>query len=312
MALAAPHGYRVQHVWHRNLSGGHARDVVVTSASPPRKAIAEPGRYPSVDLRVLAPDRRKGRWKVVFDAQKVVSGYPCTPQSTNIVPCVSDMNYGATRLLSSAPGSRVDHVRFAHLVSRRRDDLVFSTATLGGADGGFQSVLAVVDFGWGDANLAYVWTGGRGIGWRIGRGEIHAQAGYWQGVDTPTGGLGTYRFSVAHRGDLHQFAETSDDRAWLGVTTRVSRAATRVVGIEANSPAQRALRVGDVLVKVLNPPSPDWPPTVDGKIRLFHAGQVARLLINRGGHRMVVPVRLGSLKDAIPQLFPFDSRLEGL
>ena len=314
MALAAPHGYRVQHVWHRNLTGGRVRDVIVSSASPPRKAIAEPGRFPSVDLRVLATDSGTGRWKVVFDAQKVDSGFPCTPQTTNIVPCVSDMNFGATRLLDSAPGSSIGQVRFAHLVSRRRDDLVVSTQTLGGADGGFQSVLAVVDFGfgWGAADLAYVWTGARGLQWKIAGRQIRAEAGYFQGIDTPTGTLRTYHFSVAPSGDLHQFAEMSDDRAWLGVTTRVGRAATSVVGIEPNSPALHALQVGDVLVKVLNPPKPDWPPTVDGKIRMFHAGQVAHLLIDRDGRRMVVSVRLGSLKDAIPQLFPFDSRLEGL
>ena len=106
-----------------------------------------------------------------------------------------------------------------------------------------------------------------------------------------------YRFSVANRNG--NFVETSDNRPWLGVTVRGSK----VIGIAPDSPAARALRLGDLLLGVVHPRR-FVSHHLDDEIGALHAGQVARLLVKRDGHRIVVSVRLGSLKDSIPTLLP--------
>lgn len=295
LTSAAPKGYRIEHVWHVDLSGRHESDVVVTSASPHRVFRGLPGR--SMDLRVLERSPGAHRWKVAFDAQKVVPSTPCTPASSPS-PCYAYLGGSAVPLLDPHNAEIVGPVRFAHLLSRRREDLVFSEVSAAGA--AVPTTLAVVDFEGGYPILEYTWSGAHGLGWRVAHRRIYGHAGYYTPTDAECCPVRFYRFSVAFRDG--EFVETSDTRPWLGVTVRGSK----LVGIEPGSLAVKTLRLGDEILRVLNAPHYTRSRLPD-EIGALHAGQVARLLVRRGGRKLVVNVRLGSLKDSIPALLPADA-----
>jgi hypothetical protein len=292
IALAAPHGYRIEHVWRADLSSRRVRDAVVTSTGPHRVFGGLPGR--SKDLRVLERESGAHRWKVVFDAQKVVPTTPCTPASSPS-PCYAYLGGSGIPLLDPHNAETVGPVRFAHLLSRRRDDLVFSEVAAAGA--AVPTTLAVVDFEGGYPILEYTWSDAHGLRWSVAHRRIYGQAGYYTPTDAECCPVRMYRFSVASRDG--NFVETSDSRPWLGVSVRGSK----VIGIEPDSPAVGALRVGDALLGVLHPRR-STTKHLDDEIGALDAGQVARLVVKRDGHRIVVSVRLGSLKDSIPALLP--------
>lgn len=293
---AAPGGYRIVHVWHADLSGGRKPDVVVASAGPHRVFGGLPGR--SADLRVLEWEQGEQRWKVAFDAQKVVPATPCTPASSP-TSCYAYLGGSAIPLLDPSNAETVGPVRFAHLLSRRREDLVFSEVSASGS--ALPTTLAVVDFEGGYPILAYTWSGAHGLDWRVAHGEIHGQAGFYMPTDAECCPVRMYRFSVASRHG--NFVETSDNRPWLGVMVRGST----VVGIEPDSPAGKALRLGDSIVRVLDDPGRFTGRRLPDEIGALHAGQTARLLVERQDRRLILSVRLGSLKDAIPALLPANS-----
>jgi hypothetical protein len=292
IARAAPSGYRVAHVWRADLSGRGATDVVVTSVGPHTDYGGLPGR--PADLRVLEPSSGARGWKVVFDAQKVVPTSPCTPASSPD-PCYAYLGGSGAPLLDPRAAGAVGAVRFAHLLSRRREDLVFSALAASGS--ALPITLTVVDFQGGYPVVVYTWNGAHGLGWRVANGRIYGQAGYYTPTDAEGCPVRMYRFSVANRNG--NFVETSDNRPWLGVTVRGSK----VIGIAPDSPAARALRLGDLLLGVVHPRR-FTSHHLDDEIGALHAGQVARLIVKRDGRRIVVSVRLGSLKDSIPTLLP--------
>jgi hypothetical protein len=295
IARAAPSGYRIEHVWRADLSGRHVPDAVVTSIGPHRILGGLPGS--STDLRVLEWSRGSQRWQVAFDAQKVVPSTPCTPASSPH-PCYAYLGGSGIPLLDPRGADAVGAVRFAHLLSRRREDLVFSALTAAGSANPI--TLAVVDFQRGYPNLEYTWSGSHGLRWRVAHRRIDGEAGYYTQSDAECCPVRSYRFSVAPRDG--EFVETSDDRPWLGVTVRGSR----IVGIEPDSPAAKALRLGDVVVRILDAPRFTRNRLPD-EIGALHSGQAARLLVRRDGRRIVVHVRLGSLQDSIPALLPVNA-----
>ena len=282
--LGAPKGYRVQHIWRANLSGGHVPDVVVSSVGP-RVTIA--GLLParSKDLRVLTWNPRADRWTVSFDAQRVVAPHT---EPTPMLDPHADVSLGP--------------VRFAHILSRRREQLVFSAAN-NYFGSGIPMVLAVLDVKNGHARLAYSWGGEILKSWHVAHGRLYARAAYWTENEPHCCALRLYRFTVAPRhGTL---AETSDDRPWLGVKFRAWNRPLMGIAIDRNAPARGHLRVGDVVLKVLNAPrlpggKQPWTMLFD-RIGLFRPGQVARLLVERNGKKMSIRVKLGSEMDA-----PFD------
>lgn len=274
----------------------------------------------SMDLRVLGREPGSHRWRVRFDAQKVPTpGDSCAAGSQDRPACYpgNGGEYlgpgGAVTLLSRKADVSLGPVRFAHLLSKRYDDLIFSAAADAGGSG-IPMVLAVVDFRFGP-QVEYSWSGEALIGWHVAHGKLYAKANDWTVNDAHCCPIRAYRFTVAPRGG--EFVETGDNRPWLGVTAREHGSwgslPLKVVGIAPYSPARRALQVGDVLLRVLNAPGPPYynmPPTgFFDRLALFRPGQLARLLIRRDGVRMTVSVKLGSLKDAIPGVFPYDSRL---
>jgi S1-C subfamily serine protease len=75
-----------------------------------------------------------------------------------------------------------------------------------------------------------------------------------------------------------------------------------VVQLANGSPASGALRVGDVILDVLNPPHK--ARGIFDRLSLLDAGDTARLLVDRGKKRLSVSVRLGSLMNALGQFVP--------
>jgi hypothetical protein len=107
-----------------------------------------------------------------------------------------------------------------------------------------------------------------------------------------------------------------DDRPYLGVRVRVhgeglGDGPLEVLEVAGESPAAGKLRAGDVLLDVENDPPSEGrysgePMPLYNKVSAFDAGQTARLVINRDGNRITVPVELGSLKDAVTMPIPED------
>jgi hypothetical protein len=289
-SLGSPEGYRVERVWHANLSGGPVRDVVVDSVGPRVTSIG--GLHArSRDLRVLMWNRRADRWAVAFDAQRVM---PPHGNPTSMLDPHADVSFGP--------------VRFVHLLSSRdRDQLVFS-ASNNYFGSGTPMVLAVLDLEGGHAKFAYSWNGEILRGWHVAHGRLYATAAYWTENEPHCCPLRLYRFAIApRRGAL---SEVSDDRPWLGVKFERWNRPLKVIGIDPRSPALGRLRVGDVLLKVLNAPrlpyrKQPWTMVFD-RIGLFRPGQVAQLLVDRDGQKIRIDVKLGSKMDAPVDLLRFD------
>lgn len=321
--IAAPRGYRVARVWRAKLSPG--RRYIVVSSVGPRIAMLGQRSAKSMDLRVLDRDPGSRRWRVRFDAQKAPApGDSCAAGSQDRPACYAgnggeDLGPDAATLLSRKADVSLGPVRFAHLLSKHYDDLIFSAANDAGGSG-LPMVLAVVDFRFGFPSVEYSWSGEGLWGWHVAGRKLYGKASYWTWDDAHCCPIRTYRFAVELRGG--EFVETSDNRPWLGVTARAHEswdsvyAPLRVVAIAPYSPSRGALRVGDRLLRVLNAPRPRFggqpPAGFLDRLELLHPGQVARLLVRRDGRKITVRVRLGSLKDAIPSVFPFDSRLGDL
>jgi hypothetical protein len=318
--IAAPRGYRVQHVWRANLSEGRS-SLVVSSVGPHGTAFnGIHGR--SMDLRVLSWAPRSRRWRVRFDAHKVpMPDDSCIPGSQDGPGCyVED---GSEYLgFAGVPATLLDPkanvylgpVRFVHLLSRRHDQLVFSASNDYGGSG-TPMVPTVVDFAEGEPFVAYTWSGQLLRQWHVARRRLDVQAADWTWDDPHCCPLRSYHFTLAPRQGA--FVETRDDRPWLGVTAHQRGGWTRekldVVGIAPRSPARNALRVGDVLLKVLNPPRlphghQPWQGLLD-RLEAFRPGQVVQLLVERHGTKVVVRVKLGSVKNAIANVLPQDNSL---
>jgi hypothetical protein len=313
VARGVPDGYRAKQVWHTNLAGSEVPEVVVSSVGPPVGSLG----FHSADLRVLEWDALPHRWSVAFDAQKV------KPPNTYGEPGRSNSGPGyypdalaaqeQKPLLDPNADVRLGPVRFGTLLDGSRLQLVFSAAfSYGGS--GVPTVLAVVDFKGDLANLAYVWSG-EGLGnWKIANRSLRARANYWTPADSHCCPLRTYGFTVASRNGY--LAETRDDRPWLGLTVRELNGPGGLAGplqvteLAGGSPARGHLRAGDVLLDVLNGPSPpkQADPTASSsffnKLNRLDAGDVAKLSVQRGGSRIEVSVPLGSMKDAYGQPLP--------
>ena len=307
-----PSNYRATQVWHVDLSGDSVPEVVVASVGPPVTSF----NFHSADLRVLEWDALAHRWSVAFDAQKVVprESYG-EPGVSNSGPGVYAGGFAAGQqtppLLDPKADVTLGSVRFGALLPGQRKQLLFSAfSNYGGS--GVPGVLAVIDFKGGVANLIYSWSGEGLDAWKVVDGRLQARAAYWTPADPHCCALRDYRFTIAPvRGYL---TETSDERPWLGVTVRelsgqaMDPGPLQVLSFADQAPARGALRVGDVLLDVLNAPPP--PPhadssaasTIFGKLNLLNAGQTAKLLVERGGARITVAVKLGSMKDcyAVP------------
>lgn len=312
VALGVPAGYRARHVWHANLSAGPAPDVVVESVGPPVTALG----FHSADLRVLEWDPLARRWTVAFDAQKVEPrpGYGTPADSNNGPGYYTDgaASRERTPLLDPKANVTMGPVRFGKLLPGSREQLVFSAvANYGGS--GVPGVLAVVDFKGGVADLVYTW-GGEGLGrWRIAGALLTARAAYWTPADPHCCAIRDYSFGVAARdGYLTEFA---DERPWLGVTVREQggfgdrNGPLTVLSLDDNAPAKGHLEVGDVILRVLDPPPHrkdvgELASKLFDEISLFDAGQTAKLLVRRHGSDLAVSVPLGSLEDSYGDPLP--------
>ena len=317
--LAAPSGYRVKRVWRAELTPG--RSYLVVSSVGPRSELLGQRSAKSMDLRVLQREPGSGHWRVRFDAQRAPApSDSCAAGSQDLPACYpgsggEDLNLDAPMLLSGKADVSLGPVRFAHLLSKRYDDLIFSAANYAGGSG-MPMVLAVVDFRFGP-QVEYSWSGEGLWSWHVAHRKLYGKASFWTWNDAHCCPIRAYRFAVAPRGG--EFVETSDNRPWLGVTARertYGSGPLKVVGIAPYSPARRALRVGDELLRVLDAPRPPYggkpPPGFFDRLNLFRPGQVVRLLVKRGGAKITVSVKVGSLKDSIPQVFRFDSPLVDL
>ncbi len=309
IALGVPAGYRAKQVWHAHLSGQSVPEVVVASVGPPVSSLS----FHSADVRVLEWDSLAHHWSVAFDAQKVVPRESFgDPGSSNNAPG-STFTPLATPLLDPKANVTLGPVRFVTLLAGKRQQLAFNaSANYGGS--GVPGVLAVVDFKGGLADVVYTWTGEGLLGWHVANRVLTATAEYWTPSDAHCCPVGSYKFTIAAKKGY--FAEASDTRPWLGLTVHPvapgwpPSGALQVIGLADKAPAEGRLRVGDVLVDVLNAPAPSksfqgaTDESIFDKLVLFHAGDTATLVVDRGGRRFIVPVRLGSMRDSFDQFLP--------
>lgn len=310
VGLGVPYGYRATHVWRADLSGQSVPDVIVASAGPPVTAFD----YHSADLRVLVWDPLAHQWSVAFDAQKVLPSQfgLGDPGSSNDSPGLSYDGPLTTPLVDPKADAGLGPVRFVQLLPGRRDQLAFE-ATMNYGGSGVPQVLAVVDFKSGIANVIYTWNGEGLIRWHVTEHALHGQAEYWTPTDAHCCALGRYTFSVAQ--GKYGVEETGDTRAWLGVVVQQLNESDglagglRVTGFADNAPAAGHLRVGDVILNVLGAPKPPKNfgvnhESIFDKLILMRPGETARLVVDRGGVRIVVAVKLGSMRDSLGTSLP--------
>ncbi len=300
LARVVPARYRTTSIWRAHLSAGRVPEVVVLSVGP----ATGPLGYHHADLQVLSWDGVAGRWTVAFDAAKAKAPVVhADMRSSNDSPGIHvPPSKRASPILDNADTS-IGPVKFAPLLRGARRQLVFSATFVSGGSG-YAGRLVVVDFKDRVAKVVYSWYGEGGPTWTIHKGKIEGKANYWAPGDAHCCPIRTYRFTVA---ESHgSMTEVFDERPWLGVVVReggqYEAGPLRVIRLAKGSPAVGVLRVGDVILDVLN--APHKGRGIFDKLSLLNAGQSARLQIERGGRRMSVLVRLGSLRETLGQFIP--------
>lgn len=290
-ARLVPSTYHIRTVYRANLSGGPTPDLVVISTSPAAS------RFPHDDLQVISwiPGRRV--WAVVFDAQKTAARIkPAAPHESNKGPGFGPYLARPSLILDRTSDTEqwIDQVRFAPLLGLRRDQLAFTFTNVAG--GGMHGILVIVDLSGDVSNVLYVWEGDTGLAsWRIADNVIHATANYMAPYDSECCPVRTYRFALAAHGG--HIIEVSDDRPFLGVLVNESG----VIRAAPHTPAAGHLRAGDVILALENAPKPgpNANPVTSGwifdQLARFHAGQTARLLVQRRGRRLTESIKLGSM-----------------
>jgi hypothetical protein len=311
VGLGVPYGYRAIHVWHADLSAPSVQDVVVASEGPP---VTSQG-FHSRDIRVLVWDPLAHQWTVAFDAQKTFArdGFG-DPGASNGGPGYISAPPSKTPLLDPKADVTLGSVRFVQLLQGKRQQLAFS-ASMSYGGSGVPGVLAVVDFAGGIADVVYTWSGEGLRSWSVANRVLSARAEYWTPADAHCCPITTYTFTIAQRKGY--LTETSDSRSWLGVEVKETKpnewptSPLQVTQVVDKSPAAGHLRVGDVLLGVANAPKKPKAfhgmpqiETVFDELILMHPGQTAKLLVERDGARVVVPVTLGSQKDAFGIYLP--------
>jgi hypothetical protein len=300
LVRVVPHRYRVTGIWRGNLTGGNIEDVVVASAGP---ASGRAGLR--VDLQVLSWDGHARHWTVTFDAARANGPVVFDTRHSNTTPGIRVVPKTTHGPLFGGAATAIGPVRFAPILRTRREQLIFYVASVAPANQ--YGTLIIVDFTNGSGSVLYSWDGDFGLDWNVNGGRISARASYWAPGDAHCCPIRTYRFVLAYRGG--SITEIADQRPWLGVIVREPGrfgnpfGALRVIRVARRSPAAGILRTGDVILDVLNAPHRGVRGIFD-RLSELNAGQVARLLIIRGGTRLVVKVRLGSLMNALGQFLP--------
>lgn len=298
VGLGVPYGYRATHVWRGPLTGQSVQDVVVASEGPP---VTFQGLH-SRDIRVLAWDPLAHQWTVAFDAQKVFVQPAGDPGSSNTGPGFGQTPPPTAPMLDPKADVTLGPVRFVQLLPGRAEQLAFS-ASMNYGGSGVPGVLAVVSFPGGITDVVYTWNGEGLQSWNVADHALAARAEYWTPADAHCCPLTTYTFTIAKRNGFLE--ETSDSRSWLGVNVKETRpndwpvTPLRVTSLADKSPASGRLHVGDVLLDVLN--APKKVRSIFDKIVELHPGETAKLLVERGGAKITVSVKLGSQKDAFGQ-----------
>lgn len=296
--------YRAQSVFRANLTGGAVPEVIVTSVGPPTGNL----NFHPANLQVLSWDNLAKRWSGIFDAQRVTATGLGGVQASNDQPGNRDYESEPVPILDPEADVQLGPVRFASLLQGKRKQLLFS-ATLNYGGSGVPTTFVIADFKDGVANVIYIWDGEGLESWQVDGKEIKARAFYWTPADAHCCPSRRYRFTLAQQGGYSGITAIADDRPFLGVVVRQRSGPgvtqpLQVVDIGEQAPAAGLLHAGDLILDVVNAPAPtpDGQPesnsSIYNKLTRFKAGQIARLLIERGGAQTTVDVKLGSLLDS--------------
>ena len=301
LALLVPANYRVMRVLTGALDGTAVPNVIVQSAGP----IDEYGCHRQ-DVQVLAWDPIARRWIVAFDARKVT------------MPDYADSNWwppsysGAGPSETILPKDRADLVHQLKVVTlgpQAQPALVFNADVNAGANE--PSVIVVVDFSQGEAQLAYTWFGDDlprlAVSGPAGSQRIAVTADLFTVVDPLSTPARRYHFVLSSTSEGVKV--TSDDRPWLGIyasdTGLSAASALPIEGTVPGSPAARLLRRGDQLLAVDNEPIPSavysLGPYVVDQLERHHAHEQVEFTVERAGSILHLSVRLGSLLDPSAQ-----------
>lgn len=299
-----PKGYAVEKVFDARLTGGPVPDKVVTSVGPPTGDHELKLRPATV--QVIGWDADQKRWMLVFDAQKTPT--PDTygdPRTSNSGPGADpDLRGDREPLLDAQADISLGTVDAASLLSTKRDQLVIS-ATLNYGGSGEPALLAVVDFDHAKPSVLYAWRGEH-LEVELDADRILATSSYWIRGDSHCCPTRDYHFVVGRSGN--RITELQDERPYLGVLVETLDPSFdgpyRVVEVAKGSPADGRLQVGDLLSDVENPPAKERTydgarTTLDRQLSSYDAGDTARIVVDRDGARLTVPIELGSLKDAL-------------
>lgn len=288
LARLVPANYRVLKVLHSRLSGQTEPEVVVTSVGPLNRYAQHP-----VDLQVFSWDAIAYRWNVIFDAQHTHSD--------------------SAPLIDLKAAVVIRQVAFARLYPAARRQLVFSVSTY--TRSRVVTRVVVVDFGNGDARIAYRWAAASSsITFRVTESEttqtLTVTAPYESVVDPPSQPVRSYQFTVALKEGFLQVLK--DDRPWLGLfvvgtdTSGSSSLGTpeshlRVLGTITRSPAAAVFHTGDVILGIRAPRAAGGTnvlgPALIDKIAAQHAGDRISVAVHRGSRYLRLTLRLGSLID---------------
>jgi len=297
IAQLLPTAYQATKVFDADLTGGTVPDKVVTAIGPERGELKL--RPATVEVITWNPDQK--RWTAIFDAQKTMA--PDTygdPRTSNSGPGADpDLQQDEIPLLDPEAAVELETVDTAPMLSTRRDQLVLSAWTNFGGSG-VPEVLAVLDFEHAKPRVLYAWRGEH-LEVELDGARILATSSYWERGDSHCCPARDYHFTVGRSGD--RIVELEDQRPYLGVLVETTDpnfiGPYRVLEVTQGSPAEGRLQVGDLLKGVENARSKGDRTALYRQLGSFDAGETARIVVERNGTTITVPVELGSLKDAV-------------
>ena len=300
LAQFVPASQQVLRVERFNLTGRGVPIVAVTTTSQP----TADNPIPPKDVLLLAWDNYTRRWSVIYDAAKTPVNLTSEPDAftssyeLNYVPSPQplfprDMGVTAIQLteIHDQPGSGAD--------------LMLSAGIIFG-DGGGQAI-AIIHYNGVTASIAWAFMGSGGREVITGTAP-HQQVAITSEWYTPSDPHccpdRPYRFVIApatgQTGEYYQ--AVSDNRPWIGAyitfqTQQYGNSQAIVTHVIPGSPAAGILQAGDILHAVAGSQSAGHGlgPAVLDELGKYKAGDIVRLLVQRGGALTYVTVRLGSL-----------------
>jgi hypothetical protein len=301
LAAFVPASQRVLRVTRFNLTGGGAPVVAVTTTSQPTANTPTPAE----DLLLLAWDNYARRWSVVYDAAK-------TPVNVTVEPDAAISSYQFSAVPSAQPlfppKLGVTGIRLAKIYDQHHGADLMINAGIEYGDGLGQAT-EIIHYNGVTASVAWAFTGNGGTTTVTGKAPhqtVAITSAWYTPSDPHCCPSRNYRFVIAPASSQtgESYRVISDNRPWLGVfitfqSSPSGNSQAIVTSVISGSPAAGILEPGDILRAVAGPhiASHGLGPAVLDELGMHKAGNIVRLLVQRGGTLRYATVRLGTLAD---------------